>query len=405
MKRIVLLLVIVLLVAMALGRWMAIDSGYVLVVRNDLQIDATLGFVLLALIIGAMALMVVTFLFAALWDVAEPVRATRRWKTKVAGKQLRSGFYHLMDGDLEKSERLLAASTTHGDWPLAGWLLAAQAARERGDYGQSRLYLEHASEDRRGRMAAGLMRARYALDENDTLRAREELQVLSQLSPRNKRIVRTYADLLEKEQQWQSLVDIMPRLKSIFADGSEAARERRAWLALLQETATRAGFNNVDSRREEVRRLWKDVPPHLKQDMDMIVRYVGFLAQLGAGKGALNLIKSTLEKRWDDRLPRVLEAIDDIQPDDLISDLEAWLKERPGNGAILLTAGRVSLKARLWGKAQNFFEAAAHSEHKALALGELARLCHALGDSTKAERVLAQRVKLLDGDLPSLPLP
>ena len=48
MKKVALLIVIALVAALALGRWMAADSGYVLVIRDDFSMDTTLGFVVLA---------------------------------------------------------------------------------------------------------------------------------------------------------------------------------------------------------------------------------------------------------------------------------------------------------------------------------------------------------------------
>jgi HemY protein len=100
-----------------------------------------------------------------------------------------------------------------------------------------------------------------------------------------------------------------------------------------------------------------------------------------------------------------LEAIDDISPDDLLQVLEGWLAERPGNAAVLITAGRVALKARLWGKAQGFFEAAANSSQSATALAELSRLYQALGDSSKAQKAFERRLQQLEGQLPALPMP
>jgi HemY protein len=311
----------------------------------------------------------------------------------------------LVDGELEKAERLLAAAGEEGDWPLVAWLLAAEAAQEQDKVDVSQQYLEQASADRRGRLVAGLMKARFALDDGHPEQARSELKVLADMAPRNKRILNTYAEVLERQKDWQTLCGLMPRLKRAFGENDQARRERKAWLAWLQETARKPGFNDADSRREELRKLWKDVPVRLKNDPAMVARYAGFLAQLGGGRGALNLVREQLDSQWDDRLPPVLEAIDDISPDDLLQVLEKWLVERPGNAAVLITAGRVALKARLWGKAQGFFEAAANSSQSATALAELARLYRALGDTSKAMSVFDRRLAQLEGDLPALPLP
>ena len=110
MKKLVLLIIIALVAALALGRWMAADSGYVLIIRDTMSVDTTLGFVVLMALLGAVALVVLTLLGNTAWNLMEPVRATRRWKRKVAERRLRSGFLQLVDGELEKAERLLAAA-------------------------------------------------------------------------------------------------------------------------------------------------------------------------------------------------------------------------------------------------------------------------------------------------------
>ena len=110
MKKALLLIVVVLLAATFLGRWMAADSGYLLVIRDQWRLESTLGFALLALILGAVALVVLTLLGNLAWNLAEPVRATRRFRRGVARRRLKSGFILLMDGELDKAERLLTAA-------------------------------------------------------------------------------------------------------------------------------------------------------------------------------------------------------------------------------------------------------------------------------------------------------
>ena len=222
-------------------------------------------------------------------------------------------------------------------------------------------------------------------------------------APGNKRILALYADVLERERDWPALCALAPRLRRALGDAYAARRERRAWLARVRQLA-RPGFNDGDSRARSCATCGSRCPAP-SWDPAMVARYAGFLAQLGEGSRALSLVKEQLERDWDDRLPPVLEAVDDVSPDELLQNLEEWLVDRPGNAAVLVTAGRVALKARLWGKAQNFFEAAANSSQSATALAELSRLYLALGDQVKAAKVLERRVAELDGQLPDLPLP
>ncbi|MFP1682243.1 heme biosynthesis HemY N-terminal domain-containing protein [Alloalcanivorax sp. C16-1] len=405
MKKALLLIVAVLVAATLLGRWMAADSGYVLVIRDQWRLESTLGFAVLATILAAVALVLLTLFLNLLWNAAEPVRATRRFRLKVARRRLKSGFILLMDGELDKAERLLVSAGRDGDWPLVAWLLAAECARQRGDGEALERYLQAAAECRRGDAVAGLMRARFSLDQGRPDRARRELQELAERAPGNQRVQALYADVLERERDWEALCALMPRLRRALGEQAAARRERRAWLARLQHLGQKPGFNDAESRARELRELWKKVPTALRQDPAMVARFAGFLAQLGDGRRALQLVREQLQRDWDDRLPPVLEAIDDLSPDELLQVLEKWLLERPGNAAVLITAGRVALKARLWGKAQNFFEAAANSSQSATALAELSRLYLALGDRTKAAAVLERRVAELGGGLPALPMP
>ena len=190
MKKALLLIVVVLLAATFLGRWMAADSGYLLVIRDQWRLESTLGFALLALILGAVALVVLTLLGNLAWNLAEPVRATRRFRRGVARRRLKSGFILLMDGELDKAERLLTAAGRDGDWPLVRLVAGGGNAPASGGDGEAlEEYLQNAAKSRRGDSFSGLMRARFALDDGRPAAAHRELKGLVEKAPGNKRIL------------------------------------------------------------------------------------------------------------------------------------------------------------------------------------------------------------------------
>src|SRR5699024_69872 len=156
MKKAVLLIIVVLVAATLLGRWMAADSGYVLVIRDNWEMETTLGFAVLAMIAAAVILVVLTLLVNLVWNLAEPVRATRRFRRRTAHRRLKAGFIQLVDGELDKAERLLVAAGEKGDWPLLGWLMAAEVAHEKRDGDALEHYLERAAGERRGELVSGL---------------------------------------------------------------------------------------------------------------------------------------------------------------------------------------------------------------------------------------------------------
>ncbi|CAK9062073.1 HemY protein [Durusdinium trenchii] len=179
-------------------------------------------------------------------------------------------------------------------------------------------------------------------------------------------------------------------------------QKRRAWHGRMKELAETA--DQASERLAAVRHHWRAMPGHLQRDPALAAQYAGYLAQLGDGEGALKQVRKTMEHGWDDRLPAVLESISNVAPERLLAQLEQWLSVRPGNASLLLTAGRVALRAQLWGKARSFFNEAANAG-SLVALEEQLRLSAAMGDRSQAESLQQRRLALLSQSLPELPLP
>lgn len=402
MKRLLILLALALGAGGFLAWWLMRDPGYVLIVRDNWEIETSAGFLLLMLLGLVVAVVILTLLLAGLWNLLAPHRVRRRMGGYVSRRRLQLGATALVQERHERAERLLSAAAEQGEWPLAGWLGAARAAAARGRIEQARQYLEKAHDCKDGQLPAGLEMARIALTQGDLGSARQELEALSDRWHDHQEITRMRLAILEREQDWDALRNLLPRARH---DSDTALRERRLWLALLQRAAERPGFDNREQRREELHALWKDMPTVLQRDPALRARQAGYLAQLGDGKQALKLVTSGLEQGWDDRLPAVLDAIEDLPAETLLQKLESWLETRPGNATLLLTAGRVALRARLWGKARSFFEAASRGGHNATARAELCRLLRALGDHEGARRCLEEQLHLSGQELPQLPLP
>lgn len=405
MKQLLILLALMLVAGIVFGVWVMDDPGYVLIIRDGVQLETSFGFALFLLIIGAAVFSILTLVLAAVWDVISPFGAGGRWRNYLARQRINSGFQALVEGRWQKAERLLAAAAQSPQWRVMAALGAAQAAAEQGADEAVRQHLEVAHHEKRGRLAAGLLAAKIAIDQGYYGEARTELKVLRDLAPRNPRLLRMLGETLSSMEDWESLVPLLPALHQISHDARAMRQlERRAWHGWMKQRAENGAAQTSKDRLSGLRAIWKKIPGDLQHDTALRAQYAGYLAQLGDGEAALTLIRKDIDKYWDDRLPSILESITNVAPERLLAQLEQWLEHRPGNGVLLLTAGRVALKAQLWGKARAFFDTAGRVGN-ATALAELARLSAAMGDNQKALTVLEERLRLIDEHLPELPLP
>jgi HemY protein len=354
------------------------------------------------LLVLVLAVALVTLVLAGFWQRFSPGALRRRVRGPVARRRLKLGFRALTEARYDKAERLFRAAAS-GDWPLAAWLGAARAAARAGREEGAREHLDRARGCDGGELPAELFLARLDRDQGETARARQRLSELGERYPDHPERLQLLCEVLERQQDWPALRELLPRLKDE-TDAERARLQRRLWLALLRQTGEEAVADPAEHRNAVVA-LWKQVPGFLQRDPSLLARYTGYLAQSGDGREALRLVRKALERDWDDRLPPVLEAIEDVPPETLLQHLETWLQERAGNGPLLITAGRVALRAGLWGKARSFFRAAVSSSSAEIAYEELARLLDALGEADEARRCRDEAMARAARSLPSLPLP
>lgn len=402
MKRLLLLLVLLAIAAAVAGHLLVSDRGYVLIQHGNTQVEMTLAFMMLVMVIGAVSLVLLTLLLAIFWDMVSPFQMQGRWGRYLARRRLLAGFNALVAGKWKQAERMFSAAAADPDWTVPAQLGAAWAAERLFDEQALLAHLDVAGEQRRGALPAGLQRAWYTLRAGSPEQALEQLQVLQTSHGDNPLLLMLLVRTCDRLGQWEMLTGMLPRTRAFLPDSEHAALERRAWHGRMKELAETA--DQASERLAAVRHHWRAMPGHLQRDPALAAQYAGYLAQLGDGEGALKQVRKTMEHGWDDRLPAVLESISNVAPERLLAQLEQWLSVRPGNASLLLTAGRVALRAQLWGKARSFFNEAANAG-SLVALEEQLRLSAAMGDRSQAESLQQRRLALLSQSLPELPLP
>ena len=345
-----LILVVVVLGAVLLVRD---DPGFVMLRYRDYTVETTLALALGALIVIAIALYYAVRLLRGIWRLpgAMQRQADNRRQAK-ARRLLNQGLIDLAEGRFEEAENHLVRMVIYSDSPLVHYLAAARAAQLQGKHDARDRYLKAAHEaSPDAELAVGMTQAELQIAHQQTEQALATLSHLHGIAPRHDYVTTLLARAHFEVEDWPALVKLLPdlRRKKLVNEKRLLEMERAGYCGLL----TRAGGDQ--SQLEEA---WSAIPKTQQADPVVLRHYFDILAGRGwpAGHAEQSLHKA-LESRWDDSLIEVYGRYPAKDPNAQLARTEKWLDDFGHNENLLLALGRISMRARLWGKAQGYFEA------------------------------------------------
>jgi HemY protein len=158
----------------------------------------------------------------------------------------------------------------------------------------------------------------------------------------------------------------------------------------------RGVLQQASGNQQEFEAAWGNIPKDLQADTRLLRYYLGHFADEGwYGSAAEHALQKALEREWDHGL---IETYGRFRARDATTQLtraEKWLDDYGHDEQLLLTLGRISLRARLWGKAQGYFEASIGARATPAACLELAQLLEKqLQQPEKAVKFYRQGLKL-----------
>ncbi len=399
MRRALIYLVIALIVGGAVGTLMSRDPGYVLVSYENMSIETSLWFALLALIAGYFVLRLVIGLSMRLIRTGAGVAEWQQnRRARVAQARTVRGLLLASEGDWAGARKALAADAEVVDLPLVNYLGAARAANEIGDAPGRDALLQKASESTPGAtLAVALTQAELQIAARQYSAAMQTLSGLKATSPNHPRVLRLLAECLERQGDWGALLALAPELQKRSALAPEALRP------MLQRWAI-AWFQAGDGSAQNLTTQWNALDKDLRADSSVVAAYAIALEKVGAGGEAEVTLSKALKQEWNDELVALYGRLAMNGVDQRRAIAEGWLKARPNDATLLLALGRIAQANRDWASAREYFEASLKQRRGAEVYGELGRLCLAMGERPRAAELLAQSIDM-SGELPALPLP
>ena len=370
-------------VLLAFGAQQSSGSSVIFLIAQH-RVEMSFNFFLVLVLLAFFLLFLALRALSAIWRIPSSVR---KLKEERAQKMFNHALLAFFEGQFKESLKYARQAYRRGKWQGLSALLAAHAASRLNENEVHKEWLNLARQaDDVFTNAAILLEAKSALKES---RFSAVLDILTQLPPK---FASSNSVLLLDLFARQGLKEgeaVLTRLKLL----QKKAVLKEETLQKLRQEAT---LNALNESGKDLESLKKFLSTWNTQNLHEAEMAVDALLLHNDEPSA----QKWIEKYFND--PEHLEnalslfaryaALKEGDEKKRIAQAEKWLAQTPNNSALLLALGQMCLKAQLWGKAQNYLEAAVALNQNLEAHLELAHLLDHLNrpeDANKHYRALA----------------
>ncbi|MDU3303972.1 MAG: heme biosynthesis HemY N-terminal domain-containing protein, partial [Enterobacter ludwigii] len=292
----VLLLFILLIAGIVLGPMLAGHQGYVLIQTDNYNIETSVTGLVIILILGVVVLLAVEWILRRIFRTGAH---TRGWfvgrKRRRARKQTEQALLKLAEGDYQQVEKLMSKNADHAEQPVVNYLLAAEAAQQRGDEARANQHLERASElSPKDPIPVEITRVRLQLARNENHAARHGIDRLLEVSPRHPEVLRLAEQAYIRTGAWGSLLDIIPSMAKADVGDDEHRDElqRLAWIGLMDQARADLGSDGLKT-------WWKNQSRKTRQQVPLQVAMAEHLIECDDHDTAQEILLDGLKRQYD----------------------------------------------------------------------------------------------------------
>jgi HemY protein len=361
------------------------DNGYVLINFHGYTLETSVPILAFLLVLLYLSVRILTRIWRAPRQIGE---AAARARGRRAAQQITRGYIEVAEGNFARGERLLTRGVRESETPLLNYLAAARAAQLQGDLERRDTWLKMAYEQEpKAASAVLLAQAELQVSNNEIEAALATLKQLQEMSPRNAEALKMLAGLYRQRQEWEELAAVLPKVK-------KRAHLPETTLAEWTVDAYAGLLGTAGADQRLITEWWKAVPRSLRKHPRLIRARIEAYIKSGDTDAAETAITKALANEWDEELMLLYGELD---VDDIAAHLrraEAWLKHRPDDPTLLLTAGRLCIRNELWGKARSYLESSIGIRPSPAAYHELGQLMLDVGEQDAASDAFQKGLSL-----------
>ncbi|WP_153914185.1 heme biosynthesis HemY N-terminal domain-containing protein [Shewanella sp. TC10] len=302
--------VIIILIGFCISPFIIGNTGYVYIAAGEYQIETSLVFGLLGLILFYCALQLVEWLVIFLLNIVINSRyLPERWRREAAKKYTLQGALALAEEDWPNAEKAMAKGAAKGELPALNLFAAARAAHHQLNTDARDKYLAEAAKDPLTKTAVNTSKTRYLIQQGKLDEARAELDALAPTSKSKTPVLKLALDLYQLQHDWQALKILLPAIKKrqIISEQQCLDIEHITNTALLKAA--------TEVNEQELEKCWHWLSKAERNQAKLIAIYARGLCQYNRKKDALKLITKSLKAELDpailSELPLLLDAEDE----------------------------------------------------------------------------------------------
>ncbi|AGO53164.1 protoheme IX biogenesis protein HemY [Serratia plymuthica] len=387
----VLFLFLVLIASVVVGPMLAGHQGYVLIQTDNYNVETSVT----GLVIMAVLLFVV--LLAIEWILRRIFRTgarTRGWflgrKRSRARKQTKAALIKLAEGDYKQVEKLLTRNADHAEQPVVNYLLAAEAAQQRGDDFRTNQYLERAAEAAdTDQLPVDITRVRIQLAQGENHAARHGVDRLLNQAPRHPEVLRLAEQAYLRTGAFASLLEILPSMGKInlHTEAELQALQQQAYIGLMNQAM-------ADEGSDGLKRWWKDQSRKTRHEVPLQIAMVEHLIECNDHEMAQEIVLDSLKRQYDERLVLLIPRLKSGNPEQLEKALRQQVKQHGATPLLNSTLGQLLMKHGEWQQAADAFREALKQRPDAYDYAWLADVLDKLHRSDEAAQMRREGLML-----------
>lgn len=351
----VFILFLLLIAGIVVGPMIAGHQGYVLIQTDNWNIETSVTGLAIILIISLLVILALEWLLRRLFRTGAK---TRGWflgrKRNRARRQTHEALLKLAEGDYRQVEKLLSRNADHAEQPVVNYLLAAEAAQQRGDEARANQHLERAAElAHNDPIPVEITRVRIQLARNEDHAARHGIDHLLDVAPRHPEVLRLAEQAYVRTGGWSALLDILPAMeKAQVADEEHInALRQQAWLGLMNQAM-------ADQGSEGLKRWWQSLNRKTRHDTALQVAMADHLIACDDHDTAQQIVLDGLKRQYDERLILLMPRLKTGNPEQLEKALRQRIKQHGATPLLHSTLGQLLMKHGEWQQASEAFREA-----------------------------------------------